>query len=253
MSVKYTQAPISETICGVIFNSNILLNESFIFQLLVDLQKSYPIINTHPISGEEDVINGLLQITSNFEKSGFSTYRLTSLDGKWQIILQQDLLTLSWVRKDTEDVGSYPGFTNIFDRFLSLYELIRIKIIDIEAKIKSYYLCYVDRVNLEEHKETGFTLFDIIKISIPSFSLNNKEYVSNNFFNRYSTFCDEINGYCISSVNTPTLPIGQLLIIDNKIKGFNQDGIKKWFDKAHEIQLSFFEKIFSEKILNHWK
>ncbi len=253
MAVKYTQAPISELICGIVFNTNLLLQKMVLFDLLVVLEKEYPIINTHPVFGEEDVVNGLIKTAQNYEKAGFSSYRLSSVDNKWQVILQQDILTFHWVRQDGESVGSYPGFTVIFNKFISIYELIKQKITDVEKHIKCYYLNYTDRVNLKEYITDEITFFDIINIPTPSFYSNGKSYRYDNFLNRYSVFCEEIKGYSIIGLNTPTLPIGQLLIVENKLKGFNGDVIELWFKKAHDIQTSFFETIFTQKILKIWK
>ncbi|WP_293893043.1 TIGR04255 family protein [Flavobacterium sp.] len=253
MSVKYSKAPISEIIFGVVFKSNILFQNGVLFELLSELKDRFPNMFTHPSLGEEDVVNGLIQVTILHEDAGFSAYRLVSNDNKWQIIFHQNSFSLHWVRKDTEDVGNYPGFSNIFSEFLSIINLIKAKINDLDTHIKAYSLSYSDRVNLQEYEESGLSIFEIITIQTPKFSISKKEYSYNNFYSRYSVFCEEINGYSIFGINTPTLPIGQLLIIDNKLKGYNDDSIEVWFEKAHKIQTSFFENIFSETILKMWK
>ena len=251
MSVKYTKAPISEIIFGVVFKSNILFQNSVLFELLVDLKDRFPNMFTHPTLGEEEVVNGLIQVTTSPENAGFSAYRLVTSDNKWQVIFHQNSFSLHWVRQDTEDVGNYPGFSKIFDEFLKIVNLIKEKINDLDTHTKTYSLSYSDRVNLQEYE--GLSIFEIINIQTPKFSINEREYSYNNFYSRYSVSCEEINGYSIFGINTPTFPIGRLLIIDNKLKGYNDDTIEVWFEKAHKIQTSFFENIFSETILKLWK
>src|SRR5580692_6234903 len=105
MPLKYSKAPISELVCGFILNSNLLLTDGILFKALSALSVEYPVINTHPTISEEEVLNDSIQSSADYSKAGFTTYRLAIPDGRWQILLQQNLLTLHWVRQDVEDVG----------------------------------------------------------------------------------------------------------------------------------------------------
>lgn len=250
-TIKYSKAPISEVIFGVIFNTNALFEDLLIFKLLEELRNSFPLINTHPTQSEEEVLNGIILATPFYEKAGFSTYRLSSSDGRFQILLQQDLITFHWTRTDKEDVGNYPGFSSLYKSFIEIYDSIIIKNKNVLNKIKHYYLGYVDRINLEDFKE--FSLKDFFKISMPTFNLNNKEYVYENFISRFSQACEEVGGYSISGLNTIPTPIGRILIVDNKVKGLTDKPIDIWFQDAHEIQVSFFENLFSNLILEKWQ
>jgi len=259
MALKYSKAPISELVCGFILNKNLLLSDGVLFKAIGSLSKDYPIINTHPITSEEEVINDTIQSGIDYAKAGFSTYRLVDSQGRWHILLQQNLLTFHWVRQDIENVGNYPGFAQVFERFHGLYSYIRSLFKDpqiFDSSIKSYYLSYADRVNLEEYKKEGLSIGDIINLSPPFFTVNDKKYFANNYFNRYSIPCDAIGGYSLASINSPTIPgIGQILAVDNKLKGFSPglSKIEDWFNVAHEIQVSFFESLFKPEILNKWR
>lgn len=259
MAVKYSKAPISEVVCGIIFNSNFLLNNSILFNFLVELSKDFPSIFTHPTIAADEVVNNGIQTATEYTKAGFTTYRIVSEDTKWQVLAQQNLITFHWVRQDDENVGNYPGFTIIFERFKEIYSTLK-RIVNDDAKfssnIKHYYLSYSDRVNLEELKEEGVSITDTITLNPPKFEINNEVYKTDNYFNRYSGQCDAINGYSIVGVNSPTLPgLGQILVVDNKLKGAPKEDITidQWFKVAHDIQVSFFETIFSPKILQLWK
>jgi uncharacterized protein (TIGR04255 family) len=257
MAVKYSKAPISELTCGVFFKQNSLLNNAVIFKIIAKLSKDYPTINTHPTGAEEDVVNNTIQVSMDYARSGFATYRLQSPDFKWQVVITQNMLTFHWVRQDTEDVGNYPGFSEIYSKFYTIYqtlkELFEESIFSFNDSVKCYYLGYLDRINFDDYKSKGMELSDII--SLPSFSFykNQTKYTATNYMNKYSVSCDDINGSSIITISTPTfMPFGQIIMVDNKIKGIGSD-IKKWFKDAHDIQVAFFEKIFTEKILNSWK
>jgi uncharacterized protein (TIGR04255 family) len=259
MAAKYSKAPISEVVCGIIFNKNLLLNDAVLFRLLVHLLKEFPMINTHPTIPDDEVVNGAIQTATEYSKAGFTTYRLYTEDGKWQVLVQQNMVTVHWLRQDEENVGNYPGYNYIFAKFYDIYNFTKDLVNDdlkFDENIKSYYLSYGDRINLEPYKLEGNSVADLITLPPPSFELNKKQYTANNYFNRYSIPCDEIDGYAIISVNSPTIPgFGQILMVENKLKGTSKkfSTVYEWFDTAHEIQISFFESIFKSEILEIWK
>lgn len=259
MAVKYSKAPISELYFGITFNNNILLNNGVLFQFLAALAKEFPHINTFPPQGDSVLIDGILQTSLDYSKSGFSTYRLYTSDNKYHVFVQQDAIRFHWVRTDIEPVGNYPGFSTVYEKFSNIYSTVENLQASYDQKlsseVKSYTLAYVDRINFEEYKTQGFSIEDVILTSFPSFSVKNKTYKSNNCFNRYSVNCEEINGYSIIGINTPTLAgFGQIFIVENTLRGYVDDmPMKDWFDIAHTAQLSFFENTFTKKILKVWE
>jgi uncharacterized protein (TIGR04255 family) len=262
MAAKYSKAPISELVFGIKFNSNLLLANGIFFDLINRITSNFPVIQTHPVPQEEELINGMIQVTIDYATSGFSIYRLSSQDRKLQILITQNSLTLHWYRRDDESVGNYPGFGNIFDKFYEQYSaiksLITISDQEFENSIKSFYLCYNDRANLEEFKRMRWGIPLIINLPSPSFSYGGRTYPEDNYYCKYSTNCEDISGYSIITINTPTAPeIGQVLVVENRLIGIPDDkqrkDLRSWFDIAHEIQLSFFENIFTDRALNHWR
>jgi uncharacterized protein (TIGR04255 family) len=259
MAAKYSLAPISEVVCGVFFNNNLLLLDGTIFKLLTTLSSSFQIIQTGPTISSEEVVNGSITTSTDYISAGFSTYRLTSDDHKWQVLIQQNMITVHWVRQDQENVGHYPGFNNVYKKFKEIFSLAIDTFGDEKSfreHIKSCYLSYTDRVNFEIYKRDGQTIPDIITINPPAFSAFDKQYKADNYFSKFSGPCDQINGYYITSINSPTLHgFGQLLIVENKVKGglSPTDPVDEWFIKAHQVQVSFFESIFTQKILKTWE
>ena len=226
MAAKYSQAPISEVICGVFFQSKYAHKWlRTIFNSSQNLQPDYPIINTHPTPlPEEEVINGMINANPHYQAAGFSTYRFATLDGRWQVLIQQNMLSLHWNRKDSEAVGQYPGFSEVYQKFKGLFNNLLWAISSDDGglleNIKSCYLAYVDRVDIENFNQRGEDINDILTLNPPGFSGEQKEYKASNYFARYSTLCDDVNGFSIMSINSPTIaPIGQILIVDNKVRG----------------------------------
>jgi uncharacterized protein (TIGR04255 family) len=259
MAEKYTKAPISELVLGVFLKSNFLLNNGIIFELIQKMLVDFSIINTHPAISIDSLTNNILiQSQVDYSRSGFTTYRLTSQDSKWQVILMQDMITLHWNRQDNESVGNYPGFQTAFEKFKGIHDtvigLFQANNLDFKEHVDSYYLSYNDRVNLEEYKQRGLHISDIIDVSMPGFSYNNKTYLANNYWNRYSLPCDAINGYSLITINTPSVDlINQILIVENKLRGKDtNNNIEEWFSIAHDIQVSFFETIFKNETLQNW-
>jgi uncharacterized protein (TIGR04255 family) len=259
MAVKYSKAPISELVCGIFFNSNLLLIDGIIFQFLTRTQGLFPVIQTLPTIPSDEVVNGIIQTSQDYIKAGFVTYRLFSNDMKWQVLIQQNMVTLHWVRQDDENVGNYPGYDQIFAEFKRIYIILRELIPDdniFNANIKSLYLCYTDRINMEPYRIRGMGIDDLITLPPIQFKANNTNIKANNYFNRFSGACNDIDGYFIASINSPTIMgLGQFLIIENKVKGSLSDSrfMDDWFESAHQIQLSFFESIFKSAVLEEWK
>jgi len=261
MAAKYSKAPISQLSLGFFLSPTALLSKGILFELIQRLLGDYPTINTHPVFPIDELTNGTtMQAQMDYAKTGFSTYRLISEDAKWQILILQDMVTLHWNRQDEESVGNYPGFSFAFDKFKIIYnitsDLFKKYDLDFEGSLKSYYLVYTDRVDMEPYKSKGLGITDIINVSAPNFYYNSEKYSANNYWNRYSTPCDILNGYSLITVNSPSPDlVNQILIVENKLKGFHSDGsnIDKWFDIAHDIQCSFFENIFKSDILKSWE
>jgi uncharacterized protein (TIGR04255 family) len=248
--VKYSNAPISNVSLAVIFNDADLINESIFFEILTILNKKFEEVEVRPTFEEEIVVNGLIQRNINFDVAGFTAYGFSNPTENIQVNLQQNLVFLQWARNDDEDPGHYPGFESLYEAFTEIWANITLLFPGIDSKVKSYALSYVDRVPLQQ----GDKISEFVNIKLPEFESNNAKYFTNSIVSALIADCSEVNGHCMIKINTPTLPIGRLLIVENKIKGVPGNlTIDEWFNKAHKVQEDFFSSIFNEKLLYEWK
>ncbi|MBS1572320.1 MAG: TIGR04255 family protein [Bacteroidetes bacterium] len=257
MANKYTKAPLSELILGVLFNSHTLAEGNVLFEVISGLSSQYPEFKSMPAIGEEDLQGYTVVNQMDFDKTGFSLYRLVSDDSNWVIQLQQNYLSLHWVRGDGKAVGEYPGFDAVYKRFMSVFSFIKELYSkgrdDFNNQIKYFSLHYQDRIFWEEYSENNL-IDNLLTINFPFYPTNNINIHPNNVFSKYTFPYDEIGGYGTVTINTGTTPYSnkQMLVIENRVKG-KIENIEEWFKKAHTIQVDFFENIFSQKVLELWK
>lgn len=255
MALKYSKAPVSEIIFGVFFKTNALMRNAMLFEILLKLKDNYPLFVNAPSAPIEEIQNDNLTFT---QEVSFSSYRVSSRDLIYSIELSQNSFQVIWQRRDDmPSVSEYPGYEKLYGIFNEIYSQINsIAIshgISLGKEVKLYNLKYGDRVNLKPYKETGLHLKDIIKLNYPPIYIDGIEFYSDNYLGKYTVNLSTFNSYAIVNINTPTHGnIGQILLVDNSIKGYS-DNVANWFDRAHQSQLSFFENIFTETILNDWK
>ena len=129
--------------------------------------------------------------------------------------------------------------------------------IDIYRNIKTFTLHYQDRVFFNDYISDLSKIEEIVKLKTPVIKvLDNSSVSPNNIFSKFTVPINEINGYSIITVNTGTsMPANQqILIVECRIKGkFDGGKIDEWFNKAHDLQVKFFEDFFNKKILESWK
>lgn len=253
MSTKFSKAPISELIFGVVFNSNILSNEGYIFELITSLMKNgYTNYQTQPAIFEEEWSDNKLSVSMDYEKAGFSLYRLYSIDGTILIQIQQNCILLNWIRKDDTPVGNYPGFTSVYQKFTSLINEVIQKISEQKflLEIKNLTLTYHDRVILVDNE-----LNDILNLTLPSLKNGGNTISTNNIISKFILPCEKVNGFDSVSINTGTdYQDRRILVIENRVKGkLNNYTFKEWFNNAHSVQVDFFENLFTTKTLQSWQ
>ncbi len=253
--VKYSQAPISEVICGLTFSNNIFERNHAIYDIISYLKQEYPVLETvQPLADE--FLEDYRLLTSISSQEGPFLQRLRKQDNKWLAQIQFNKLYYNWIRRDNQSVGEYPGFTYIFNEFKKILEktvsYTGVSVSGIHSQIKHYSLLYQDRVMWQDHIDDLAKIDKILKISIPSIS-----YATNNLFSRYTLPLSEIDGYADLRINTAASTIEQnrqMLIIQVEIKSkAERFEIDEWFNKAHELQIDFFEQIFQPNILSQWK
>lgn len=263
MAAKYSKAPISELIFGVIFNSNILSRDGIMFELIRELNSEYPILHTQPAIFEEDWIDNKISINMDYDKSGFSLYRLYTPNYDYMVQLQQNCILLNWVKKDEIAVGKYPGFTEVFERFNKIIQGIfgkfsnskELKDLDVLKQIKCLSLTYHDRVPLEPSGKEEDPLKRILNASFPKMNYNGVEHHPGTIMSKFILPCPQLNGYDTLAINTTTDSQNKrILVIENRIKGgLISNNINDWFKTAHDTQVSFFEDLFTKEILKTWQ
>ena len=259
MTNKYSKAPVSEVSCGLFLKTNALIRNATLFEIITELSKEYPVLQTALPSQIEELHNDNIGLTQDVGATGYSTYLLSTSDFLHRIEINQISINLFWQRRDdAPSLSIYPGFEAIYRR---LKEIIKIVVeiaakhgIDLLKEIRLYSLKYADRLNLNPYKEQGLSIPDIISFNHAPILVDGVRYISDNYITKYSIKLPFLQGYSITNVNTPTYPTphGQMFLLDNRIKGYGDD-MDKWFATARLTQLSFFENFFTERILNDWK
>lgn len=251
--MEYKNAPLSECICGVIFNHSIFTDDC-LFKINSLFSECFPIVEIHPPLFIEEVVNDHLQPVMNPVISGQVLYRRRTTDRKWLLQIQKNLIYLNWIRTDSENVGDYVGFNKVFAKFKNILNKIKEELdIDVYANI---YLCditYNDRIELSENGIPNLTVLeDYLNISVPSFPYETNRIL----FNHRDSFVDkEIKLFGIIDlnlvVNSQKRDFLQLGIVLRG--GISQIGFDKWFEEAHLKQHSIFESVVKQKLLDKWK
>lgn len=246
----YKKAPVSEVILGVTFKINVL--DLDLICKFRDFQKDdYPKIEILPPLASEYLQENKIINEIDINSSGPVLFRIRTVDGHWLIQVQGNKLYLNWVRHDEEEVGKYPGFDNILDRFLrNLEDITKLANKNFNQHVSSYDLTYHDRIEWQKHISSLTQLNQIIKFMPPQI---NQEF--NNVISTFSFPCSDISGFGILRINTSSsIKNTQLLRFESVLKGFNKDvDIRQWFDSAHNLQLKFFREVFQKDILEDWQ
>jgi|GEM_PF-1276641 len=262
MATRYSKAPISELILGVIFNNDILGRNYVIFELLTHFKTEFPIYQMHPPIFEEELADDQVFQNINPMASGLALHRLWTADKKLVLQLQHNFILLNWRRDDDQRVGSYPGFESIFSKFEEAFKVVQDTILkynpslDLSRLVKAYTLHYQDRIFYNDYIASFIDLEKILNLKVPRIPVSKGEPIpANNIFSKYTIEIPELKGYSFITVNTAkTKGTNQkILIVECRMKGKNDSlNYKAWFRNAHDLQISFFENIFSREILETW-
>ncbi len=259
MAIKYTKAPVSEVSVGVFFKTNALIRNAILFEIITELNKNYPVLQTTLAPQIEEMQNENISLVQDVGSMGYSIYLLSTSDFLYRIEISQISINLLWQRRDdVPSISVYPGFDAIYGRLQEILNTV-IKIaanrgVDLVKEIRLFSLKYADRLSLNVYKEKGLSITDIIRFNHSPIIIDKIAFIPDNYVTKYSIKLPFLQGYSIININTPTYPKphGQMLLLDNRIKGYNGD-MDAWFAQAHLTQLSFFENFFTEQILNDWK
>ncbi len=255
--IKYAKAPVSEVILGLTFNESFFKKENFNLKLIAELSSEFPIIENHPPIFNEVFSDGKIIRELNTEKTGEILYRLSTLNRDWLLQIQNNKIYINWMRQDNEDVGNYPGYSEIFRRFNNFLTNISTKIGLDKNEIFYLEMTYHDRLDYEKENITNASdLNNFINLPIPDFRLIGIENEITGVNNRYTFPLNALNGHLsisISNAFSSLDPEKKVFSIQFSIKGklINKD-IQEWFNSANEIQNNLFIKTFKEVKLNQW-
>jgi uncharacterized protein (TIGR04255 family) len=259
---KYKNAPISEVVCGITFNTNTLTSQNLIFDLIANYKKEYKNIVIQGPIADEQLNNYRLNQNFDINATGPGVFKLYTEDQHYLLQLQYNKIYFNWIRRDDSNVGSYPGFSVIYNKFQSIIKDLSDKLsslspnFNLSSIIKYCELGYQDRLSWQDHIESLSEIEKILKIKIPRIpATRNKLFSPNNIFAKYTIPLEEPENYAVLSINTTTArEEKQILIFDCNIKGRYSDStdIEKWFKDMHNIQVSVFEDLFDHEILEKW-
>lgn len=252
---KYKNAPVSEVICGVTFKSNVLSKENYFLKLLSDLRADYPMYQILAPLFNEELSGHQMNVMVNSQLTGPALFRMRSADGAWLVQAQLNKIYVNWVRDDTKDVGNYPGYTAIYQRFKDVLLKVTNDLNLSPDDFQYFDLTYHDRIEWSEHIQSLSQINEIVNFKFPDLSVDDSKSDIANFNSGLNVRLDDLGGFLIFNFLTATGFTGkQILRLEFSLKGFRSDiGIDEWFDKAHLAQVKLFEKFLNSKLLSQWQ
>lgn len=249
-SIKYSKAPISEVIMGIVYNTPKIPVDFILKNAL--FCEDFPDIEIVPPLSIETLKDFKVIIDNN---SCPLLVRRWSSDKKWLFQIQANMIFLNWIRLDNEPVGTYGGFSSIKSRFQAiLASLENITKIDFHSNILLCELTYYDRVKWQPLISDLSEIEKIMYIKTPpKFS----EQGYNNIFSRYTFHDSELNGFGFININTDTDILNngeQVIKLESVLKGScsENNNFENWFEKAHTKQFNIFENIFTREMKEKW-
>ena len=247
----YSKAPISEVIMGISYNKAKIPVDQILRSAM--FSEEYPIVEiVQPIFLE--MLTGFKVQTSFNPNSGSFCVRRWSKERKWLLQIQPDIIFLNWIRLDIEDVGTYPGFPSIKEKFLSILAFLEKTFkINMRENITICDLTYLDRVKWQSEISDLSEIGKIMHLSAPP-KISEQGY--NNVFSRYTFHDYKLNGFGLININTDTAQNGeQLLIMESYLRGkcVIYGDIETWFTQANIKQNNIFEQFFTKEIKGKWQ
>jgi uncharacterized protein (TIGR04255 family) len=240
---------ISEVICGVTLKEPVLGKAGYIFELVNTLKPDYPVIRYANPLADGELKDFVLETSLNHDQTGHILYQLNTNDLHWLVQIQFNKFFHSWVRRNDEDVGSYPGYTEIYKKFSLLKTLIH-DISKTELAVKFYELTYQDRIFWQNYICDLSEVDRILKIKMPVIKTGNRIYSPNNIFSKCTIPIDKVGGFALVSVNTATAKNNrQIISFQCTIRGLNEHlTVNEWYETAHVIQIDLFNDFFDQKV-----
>lgn len=250
--MKYKNAPVSEVLLGIKFQGARFTLDQL---MLIATKKvdAYPVSEILPPLSIEQLVDFQMQTDIDPNTTGPFLLRRRTLDKKWLLQIQENMIYLNWIRLDSEPVGKYPGYAAIKDRFfVELDDINKTIGANIMADVVLCDLSYHDRIEWQGLIPNIGKLDEIMNISAPP-TYSDEGY--NNVFSKFTFHDFSLPGYGVIGINTATsITNTQLLKFESNLRGTpDTKDISSWFDKAHDKQFEIFERSFTDKVRNQWK
>lgn len=255
-TLKYKSAPVSEVIVGITFRDGVFKKNNYYLDLIARLSKEYPIYTIHGPLLNEELTNYQNNFISNPLLSGQVLYRLKSLDTTWLVQIQWNKLYLNWIRDDQKDVGSYPGYSAILNKFNLLLQDVYSELKISDNEVQYCELTYHDRIRWPEYINQIGNIDSIVNYTLPQFETKNSGGIEIvNFTKAINAKIDSLGGFMTFNFLTATEITGkQILKLELSTKGMVPGlAISDWFNKAHVVQVEVFEKMLNPEILKKWQ
>ena len=246
----FNKAPISEVIFGVAFNKPLKNVTEIVDFYCSNYKTSFPILElSNPIA---DVIiheNDKTEVSLNPNLTGQAIFRFRSEDKHYLLQIQKNKLYFNWIRQDDELTGNYPGFSDLYSKFINITnELKKGYFNNNDNFYKSFDLTYHDRFKINDFLSGN--LDKILKINI-------KNYGDKilHFSDKTTEIINVISSRCTRNIETLFNQQNEkLLRFECTMQSFdnNKLTLEKWFKKAHELQNKIFIDTFNEDLLKLW-
>jgi len=179
MNNTYSNAPLSEVICGITLNQPVLGQNGFVFGLINALKDDYPVIGYGNPLEDLEMKENTLEPKIDYKLTGPMLYRLATKDTNWLVQLQFNKIFLNWIKKDEEKNNTYPGFTGVYKKFAQLVTFVQ-QNLHAELPIKFCELTFQDRVFWQEYIDDLSCLDKIMHIGLPAIKDADTTYPPNN-------------------------------------------------------------------------
>jgi len=247
---EFRQAPVSEVILGVTFKKKVLQLED-VFTFTQIFKNAYPILELkNPLANQKLEAYKHITEIENDKVGPFRVFQRTR-DAKFLIQYQSNKILFNWIRRDDKDVGEYPGFKSIKEKFDNVLKEYTSTTKDDLLTVDYYDLTYQDRIKWQDYISNLSDIDQLFNISLPIMNID----VVNNLVSELTYKLPELNGYGLLELRTGmTIDEKQILRFQYTLRGHEDlKNLDHWFEKAHKKQLAIFKDFFKPELLEKWK
>jgi len=250
---KFNSAPVSEVIFGITFSDSAFSKNNSIISIVNDIKDDFQEITYAPPIPDETLNGFKLNQNMDPNQTGPILYRLRNIDSQLLFQIQNNKVFLNWIRKDTESVGQYPGFTYLFTEFNKKINLLN-SYSEQKPDIKMLELTYQDRIFWQDYITDLSDINKIMNITTPYIHNSSNIFYPNNIFSKYTVPLESLGGYAVISINTSTAEEKQILRFECTIRCINtENNLDSWYNEANCIQNELFNKLFTNEVLEKWQ